>query len=1294
MERELIIIRKLEKEIGELKGVSFGEIPHSKGSVSFDRNTNVIGLNLNRVLLKDFPIDLSELRCLRKLFLRDTQCDDYSFLKELPQLNELNIADNQIKDISFLKKLNHLRILNLSGNQISDISVLFYLSKLRNLVLTSNQVRDASPLKNMIELTILNLDGNPVEDIAFLQGLINLEELDISDTKIKEMSSLEKLEHLEKLNLNYNNHLNDFNPILKLNRLRTLGLANNELKDVSFLQNTSQIISLDLTSNQLIDISFLQNLNHLTELILVDNQITDISIPGRLIRLTRLDLARNHITDITPLKKLIRLNELNLSSNQISNFSSLEELFYLNSLIIARNNIDDTSFITGMDDLRKLDLSNNKVSDISCLRNLICLSDVNLANNRISDISAFMGLKKLRRLDLRQNSIRELPKEIVDLDIDIDVVDDSMSPLGEKVFLRGNDIIRPPIEIIKKGKRSIKKYFESLETGSNLPLNEVKVLLVGDGAVGKTSLVNRLTKNEFDETEPTTHGIDIDKWLVTVEGKELKVNLWDFGGQEIMHATHQFFFSKRSLYILVLDGRRDTEPEYWLKLIESLGGHSPILVVINKIDEIPGFEVNRKFLNWKYSNIVGFYRISCKTGEGILQFVEALKKASLEVKILETTWSAGWFNIKNKLENMEKPFISYLEYREICASEKIDEESSQEILVDFLHDLGVILHFKDLELKDTSVLDPKWVTEAVYKIINSQTLATCKGVLNVNSLPGILEPKNGGYYDYPPEKHRYILQLMKKFELCYQLDRDHVLIPDLLKVGECEFDFDYQNALKFVFQYDFLPKSIIVRFIVRMHKDVEYDYQWRTGVFLKSIVFHSTAVVKADKEARKIFIYVSGEKKREYLTFIRNMFRDINRSFQKIEVDELVPLPDCDSQPVKYDELVGQEQMGRKEIIIGILNRSYTIKSLLDSIEKEEDRVIYHDNVFKSDYSYGESEREKNIDDVYKESDLENIDSLISKEREKAINKGNVIEEEFYFRKLIEIEEEFQTPIKQYMVYFNEYMKKAKGVEINMEVLSHPRGLELLIPRSGHIEAVKKIMSSLADYTDFCMKEKIDELTIYPMSEVSHLHLERLEMELRNQVQHLKTDIKNNNLELKNLNESLETIRYQLTQTYQASTPVSQSIFVQTYSSADSDSRADLDSNINVKTQTDVTTNVSINIEIELPGIQAEFEELKDFLVEKLPSWKEKLERIEDSLDELPLSADKKELRGPFNKLRRLLEKLGDENSELNKIIKGAQRGIKIAQKAVRTYNKFAKYLCLPQVPEILLGKDEKKSHD
>ena len=115
---------------------------------------------------------------------------------------------------------------------------------------------------------------------------------------------------------------------------------------------------------------------------------------------------------------------------------------------------------------------------------------------------------------------------------------------------------------------------------SKQPLNEVKIILIGAAAAGKTSLVKQLLGEAFDQHEDTTHGISIRNWQARCCGKQININLWDFGGQEVMHATHQFFLSKRSLYLLVLDGRKDERAEYWLRHIEAFGADSPVLVVL------------------------------------------------------------------------------------------------------------------------------------------------------------------------------------------------------------------------------------------------------------------------------------------------------------------------------------------------------------------------------------------------------------------------------------------------------------------------------------------------------------------------------------------------------------------------------------------------------------------------------------------------------------------------------------------------------------------------------------------
>jgi internalin A len=446
------------------------------------------------------------------------------------------------------------------------------------------------------------------------------------------------------------------------------------------------------------------------------------------------------------------------------------------------------------------------------------------------------------------------------------------------LYLSDNPLESPPLDIANKGIEAIRSYFKSLGREKRA-LNEVKVLLIGDGGSGKTSLVKQVLGEEFDRLEPQTHGINLRDWKV----EDIHVHFWDFGGQEIMHATHQFFLSKRSLYILVLDGRRDEKTEYWLKHIESFGGDSPILVVLNKIDENPGFEVNRKYLQEKYKGIKGFYRVSCAEGQGIKDFTGALSKAVANVELIETLWPKTWFNVKTQLEEMTENFITIDKYNEMCREEKITEKTDQDTLVDFLNDLGVILHFKDFELLDTHVLEPKWVTNAVYRIINSEDLAACKGVLRLNLLDEILKKEAEDDYYYPSGKYKYIINLMKKFKLCHEIDKETVLLPDLLEVQEPEFYFDYAGALKFVIDYDFLSRSVMPRFIVKMHRDIASELRWRTGVVLEDEAFLSTAVIKADERDKKIYIYVAGEQKRDYFSAILFTFRGINKSFEKLK---------------------------------------------------------------------------------------------------------------------------------------------------------------------------------------------------------------------------------------------------------------------------------------------------------------------------------------------------------------------------------------------------------------------------
>ncbi|TBR61377.1 Ras family protein, partial [Westiellopsis prolifica IICB1] len=532
------------------------------------------------------------------------------------------------------------------------------------------------------------------------------------------------------------------------------------------------------------------------------------------------------------------------------------------------------------------------------------------------------------------NQITEIPEAIAQL-----------TNLRE-LDLSRNQITQIPLEILSsKDAKEIFNYLMQIRISETRPLHEAKLLLIGQGSVGKTSLIERLIRNKYDKNQSQTDGLNVETWNVQVNSKDIRLNVWDFGGQEIYHATHQFFLTKRSLYLLVCNCRTSEEEnriEYWLKLIESFGGQSPVIIVGNKKDEQP-LDINRKALRDKYPNIQAIIETSCQDNIGIDELHTAILQQIAKLKEVYDLLPLTWFEVKQKLESMPQDFITYGRYIGICHENKIPEEQNQEQLIDLLHRLGLVLNFREHPiLKDTNVLKPNWVTEGIYALLSDETLKTkTKGIFTHDDLTRILNPER-----YPTERHGYLIGLMKEFELCFELDckPPQFLIAGLLPKDQPDETKLHGETLEFQYHYKVLPESIISRFIVITHEKIYNQIYWRSGVMLQyqeHNEIYNIARIKADPEDKKIFITISGrqETRRLFLGILRDVFQRIHKSLPNLEITEWVPVPNYPKhEPLKYSDLLGLEAMGETHKVIGELKLKLNLRQLLDGYEPLESR--------------------------------------------------------------------------------------------------------------------------------------------------------------------------------------------------------------------------------------------------------------------------------------------------------------------------------------------------------------------
>lgn len=638
--------------------------------------------------------------------------------------------------------------------------------------------------------------------------------------------------------------------------------------------------------------------------------------------------------------------------------NEIEDLIYLKKLDLSFVDIEEMPESLGkLTKLESLYLINTKIKELpESLGKLTNLKWLDLSGTKIEELPESLGkLTNLESLELSVTKLKKLPYSLFQLDLEYKFEE---SFWGYGINLYQTQLTQMPISLFMQERSLIKAYYEE----ERRLINESKVILLGDGGAGKTYLVDRIFND--GEKLPRTHepdtttGILIRDYPMEMEnGSLMSVRFWDFGGQQIMHSMHRCFLTSRSLYVVLLDARNDTQDfqaYYWLNNIKSFAPDAPVILVINKMDQNPTASVNQRELTRKYPNLKEVIRISALKDEKA-EFDYFLSKLKQQLTILDgygMEFPISWFQIMKTLEEKHQEEIYYIEqddYEDICIENGIKDPEIQRWLLEWFNDLGVCFSFHkrndSLSLSPYKVLDPKWLLNAIYLIIYFGREKAEKGILSGSDIKDILKNQSGSVYKDKKYPYRsttipFILEIMRKFEISYPLDSGREFIPALCQKeeGNEECLEEKKPMLEYLFRYEYLPENVLHRLMIQMNQWLDFHYIWRSGMRIQEDSTGLSALIRAEQKQLHIFIRSSSSLHEpwEMLNRIRECLLKIHRELNLLAEDVILFRKGTFIEEISYDRIMKYLKNHHREYYIPDINEAIDLYELIGKVEGRE----------------------------------------------------------------------------------------------------------------------------------------------------------------------------------------------------------------------------------------------------------------------------------------------------------------------------------------------------------------------
>ena len=664
---------------------------------------------------------------------------------------------------------------------------------------------------------------------------------------------------------------------------------------------------------------------------------------------TKLDLSESMV-DVLPdaVGSLVNLRTMNLRGtgidalpDSIGRLAALKELDLTYSKLLAL-----PASVCGLSSLQGLHLGGTGIAALpEAIGNLTELQSLNLWETKLTRLpDSLCGLKKLRWLNVESTRITELPEAIGELEAleDLSLEDLTLRAIPRSLALKGLpfrfDSHKTLLQTDHRhgiwchGLRLLEQEISLFETGPEafLPLytdaekrsvRETRLILLGDGGVGKTYTIQRIKQNgqQEDGRHPyethETPGVEITPHAVFLEDGKLELYFWDFGGQEILHSMHRCFLTGRTVYLVMVDSRHEkpnARARFWLNNVQSFAKNAPVLLMLNCWDQDSGERLLDDYrLYEEFGGILkGIERVNAKhdSTETFRAFMDRLFAFARGSESCGYQVAAGWDQVRRRVcaRAEEEHLLSKETFYEICAECGVAEESIPS-LRRWFNILGVSFSFQqegeNEALAKYQLLDPGWLTNALYAIIKEGSRKAREGVIPVTAIEDLLREAPPATLDGDREQHYtrlqpqlrydgeqcgYILRIAEQFRLAYRIEaQESMFIPALCPEKRPE---DYQPAqfrrkVTYEMEYSFLPDSVVHRLMVacRERGDLHLTHCWLHGFTLRGFQ-GLTAVVQMEEGDRilKIDIYAAGETPAWLLlNAIHEMLTAVNQSLSQ-----------------------------------------------------------------------------------------------------------------------------------------------------------------------------------------------------------------------------------------------------------------------------------------------------------------------------------------------------------------------------------------------------------------------------